>query len=65
MKLLLLKIVEVLGMEQGEIQTRTLYEFVEEGETEDGTVIGSLQPTGQALLQTEKLLRAGISITNS
>ena len=60
-----LKIVEVLGMEQGEIQTRTLYEFVEEGETEDGTVIGSLQPTGQALLQTEKLLRAGISITNS
>lgn len=60
-----LKIVEVLGMEQGEIQTRTLYEFLEEGETEDGTVIGSLQPTGQALLQTEKLLRAGISITNS
>ena len=55
-----LQIVEVLGLEDGEIKTRPLYQFVEEGEDEKGKVIGSLKPTGYALEQTEKLERAGI-----
>ena len=57
-----LQIVEVLGLEDGEIKTRPLYNFVEEGEDEHGKVIGSLKPTGYALEQTEKLERAGITI---
>lgn len=55
-----LQIVEVLGMQDGIIQTEPLYEFVEEGEDEEGNVLGGLQPTGYQLQQTEKLKRAGI-----
>lgn len=57
-----LQIVEVLGMENGIIQTVPLYEFVEEGEDAEGNVLGSLQPTGYQLQQTEKLKRAGILV---
>ena len=57
-----LQIVEVLDLQKEKIVTRPLYEFVEEGEAEDGTVIGRLQATGYPLQQTEKLLRAGISL---
>ena len=57
-----LQIVEVLGLEDGEIKTRPLYNFEEEGEDEHGKVIGSLKPTGYVLEQTEKLERAGIMI---
>jgi len=57
-----LQIVEVLGMQDGIIQTKSLYEFVEEGEDERGNVLGSLQPTGYQLQQTEKLKRAGICL---
>lgn len=57
-----LQIVEILGMKNGNIETKTLYEFVEEGEDAEGNVIGSLQPTGYQLQQTEKLKRAGISL---
>lgn len=57
-----LQIVEVLGMQDGIIQTKSLYEFVEEGEDEWGNVLGSLQPTGYQLQQTEKLKRAGICL---
>lgn len=57
-----LQIVEILGMKDGMIETKTLYEFVEEGEDEEGNVLGSLQPTGYQLQQTEKLKRAGISL---
>ena len=57
-----LQIVEILGMKDGVIETKTLYEFVEEGEDEEGNVLGSLQPTGYQLQQTEKLKRAGISL---
>lgn len=55
-----LSIVEVLSCENGEIQTVPLYEFVEEGETKDGKVIGRLKRTRYAITQTEKLQRAGI-----
>lgn len=54
-----LEIVEVLEMEQGEIKTQPLFVFQEEGETEDGKIIGKLVPTGNVLQQTEKLQRAG------
>lgn len=57
-----LSIVEVLSCENGEIQTVPLYEFVEEGETKDGKVIGHLQRTKYALTQAEKLQRAGIQM---
>ena len=57
-----LSIVEVLSCENGEIQTVPLYEFVEEGETKEGKVIGSLKRTRYAITQTEKLQRAGISL---
>lgn len=57
-----LQIVEVLGMQNGMIETKPLYEFVEEGEDEEGNVLGSLQPTGYQLQQTEKLRRAGIKL---
>lgn len=57
-----LQIVEVLGMQDGMIQTKPLYEFLEEGEDEEGNVLGSLQPTGYQLQQIEKLRRAGIKL---
>lgn len=57
-----LSIVEVLECENGEIQTAPLYEFVEEGEDENGKVIGSLKRTQFAMCQIEKLQRAGITI---
>ena len=57
-----LQIVEVLEMQDGIIQTKSLYEFVEEGEDERGNVLGSLQPTGYQLQQTDKLKRAGICL---
>lgn len=53
---------EVLDVENGEIQLNPLFTFVEEGETEDGKVIGGLQPTGNALQNMWKLRMAGISI---
>lgn len=55
-----LEIIEILDMEDGTIQTQPLYQFVEEGEDEEGRVLGSLQPTSCVLQQKEKLLRAGI-----
>ncbi|WP_187119795.1 CpaF family protein [Numidum massiliense] len=57
-----LNISEVLGVEGGELQLNPLYEFVEEGETEDGFVKGALQPTGNALQNQLKLRMAGISL---
>ncbi|MCI8407718.1 MAG: CpaF family protein [Lachnospiraceae bacterium] len=57
-----LSIVEVLSCENGEIQTVPLYEFVEEGETKEGKIIGSLQRTKYTLTQVEKMQRAGIQM---
>ena len=55
-----LEIIEILNLEDGTIQTQPLYQFVEEGEDEEGHVLGSLQPTRYVLQQKEKVLRAGI-----
>ena len=57
-----LEIVEVLDYVDGDIKTQPLFQFVEQGEDEDGRVIGGLKPTEYALIQTEKLKRAGIEI---
>lgn len=53
-----LQIEEVMGMVNGEIQLRTLYEFVQEGEVE-GRVIGNLVKRNE-LLHTEKMKGAGL-----
>ncbi len=54
-----LEIVEVLGFWEEEIQLKTLYQFVETGESETGKVIGYLQKKGE-LSYVEKLRIAGI-----
>ena len=54
-----LEIVEVLGFWEDEIQLKVLYQFEEEGEAEDGKVLGSLQRKGE-LTYVEKLKSAGI-----
>lgn len=57
-----LEIVEVAGMEGDEIELETLFEFVEEGEENDGRVVGKLCRTDKKIIHTEKLQRAGISL---
>ena len=59
----ILKIEEVLDLKDGNIETQTLYEFVETGEDENGKVLGKLMPTGNRMLQVEKLHRAGIFLS--
>ena len=53
-----LDIVEVDGMEQGEIRLHPLYHFVETGET-DGRITGEWQRKG-VLMHREKLAAAGL-----
>ena len=57
-----LEIAEIIGYENGEIKTQSLYQFEETGE-EEGKIVGSLQRKN-SLLHTQKLLAAGISIHN-
>jgi pilus assembly protein CpaF len=59
------KVMEILEIDgydvpSGEILTHTLFSFAEEGEDENGRILGQLQRTGQ-LKHTEKLKRAGIT----
>lgn len=54
-----LEIVEVCGFEKGEIVLSLLYRFEEEGETEDGKILGTLQKKGE-LAYVEKLQSAGL-----
>lgn len=54
-----LEIVEVLGFAGEEIQLKTLYRFEEEGEDEDGRILGTLQKRGE-LTYVEKLKAAGL-----
>ncbi|SFE42313.1 pilus assembly protein CpaF [Paenibacillus catalpae] len=56
------EICEVVGMEEGEIVVRPLFQFEEEGE-EDGRVIGTLKRTGYKLQHADKLSMAGIHLT--
>lgn len=54
-----LQIAEVLEYADDEIKTAVLYEFREEGETEDGKIRGTLHKTG-TLTHGEKLRAAGL-----
>jgi pilus assembly protein CpaF len=56
-----LEILEVDGYDitSGEILTHSLYEFTEDGEAADGSVLGALRMTGK-LKNRGKLNRAGI-----
>lgn len=51
---------ELTGVENGEIQLNPLYEFVEEGETETGNIIGGMKPTGNVIQHKAKANLAGI-----
>jgi pilus assembly protein CpaF len=53
------EITEVLGVFDGEIKLNSLYEFVEEGELEDGRVLGGLRKTENKLESQWKLRMAG------
>ena len=57
-----LQIVEVLDCVNGEIEVNPIYEFREEGQTEDGRIVGGLVRTENPFRQTEKLLRAGLGV---
>lgn len=56
-----LKIVEVLDICNGEIPLRTLYEFKEKGEKENGQVEGELERVFETLEHTDKMAAAGIT----
>lgn len=56
-----LEIIEVLGYENGEIMTKQLFEFVEEGEDTKGKIIGALVRK-EELTYVDKLKAAGISL---
>ena len=55
-----LEIVEVTGYENGEIKLSTLFSFEEQGQEEDGRVLGKLVRRGE-LLREGKLKTAGLS----
>lgn len=55
------EITEVLGFENGEIILNPLYQFVETGEDENHKIIGSLQRTENAMINTQKFASAGLS----
>lgn len=55
-----MEISEVCGYEEGKIILNPLFEFIEEGETVNGKVRGSLKRTGNSLINTHKLKMAGI-----
>ena len=54
-----LEITEVLGFEEEQISLRTLYRFEEEGEGENGKILGTLQKKGE-LAYADKLKAAGL-----
>ncbi len=53
------EITEVLGYENGEIQLNPLYRFMEEGESDDGKIIGRLVRTENPMRNTQKFRIAG------
>ncbi len=55
-----MKIVEIAGLQNGEVQYNTLFEFKETGE-KDGKVLGGLISTQKELIHKEKMFAAGIS----
>ncbi|SKC37730.1 CpaF family protein [Maledivibacter halophilus] len=58
----ILRIDEILGYEDGEIQLNPLFEFIEKSETYDKRIIGSLERTENEMKNTSKLKMAGIFV---
>ncbi|MCG8538979.1 MAG: CpaF family protein [Clostridia bacterium] len=55
-----LEITEVLGYRNDEIELNPLFKFLEEGETEDKKIIGTLKRTENKMVNTLKFKMAGI-----
>jgi len=55
-----MEISEVVGFQDGKIVLNTLYEFIEDGEDQNGKVIGTLTRTQNKMVHTEKFKAAGI-----
>ncbi|WP_096270397.1 CpaF family protein [Paucisalibacillus globulus] len=53
---------EVLDVVDGDVELNPLYEFVEEGETENGKIIGKLVSTGNQMRNKSKAQLAGITV---
>lgn len=58
----IIEVNEIAGMCNGEIEMNPLFRFEEEGETEDGRIIGNLVSTGCKFIHTEKLKAAGLKL---
>ena len=58
----ILEIDEIIGMDNGEICLKPLFQFCEEGKAADGKVIGKLKRISKGLRHQEKLLAAGIEL---
>lgn len=54
------EIAEITGYKDGEITVNPLFVFRETGVSTDGKVLGSLVPTGNHLVRTQKMKAAGI-----
>lgn len=57
-----MEISEIVGMEHGEIKLNPLFQFVEEGEDENGRIVGGLKRTEHPIIHHLKAKLAGISI---
>jgi pilus assembly protein CpaF len=53
---------EITGLESGIVTMQELYRFEQTGVTEDGAILGELQPTGITPTFADKFKKAGISI---
>lgn len=60
----ILEITEVLNCADGEIELNPLFSFSEEGQQEDGSIIGGLRRTGNSLIRIQKLQRSGLLDSN-
>lgn len=56
----ILEITEVAGYKEGEIQLNPLYAYCEEGQSDDGILIGRLQRTGNRMKNNYKFKMAGL-----
>lgn len=57
-----LEISEVLECVDGEIELNRIFEFVEEGETPEGKIIGCLHGSAERLIRRQKLKHAGLAL---
>jgi pilus assembly protein CpaF len=55
-------ITEITGMESGIVTMQELYRFEQTGVTEDGAILGELQPTGITPTFAEKFKQAGVAL---